>query len=75
MELIRQQFYDALCELGGTPFIVKTAKRYPIQFLQIVSKIIPRQIEADMYANIAIGKIPDEINELMVEITECVDEK
>jgi hypothetical protein len=53
-EEIRQQFFDALKELGGREFIVKTAREEPVALIKIISNLLPKEIEADITGELTV---------------------
>lgn len=44
--VMKEMIEDALTELGGTQWLVDTARQYPIAFLGMITKLIPSTVNA-----------------------------
>ncbi len=42
-------FLSAYDQLGGTEWLLKVARKYPVDFLRVIAKLIPSRIEAALH--------------------------
>ncbi len=42
-------FLDAYEQLGGTEWLLKVARKHPVDFLRVIAKFIPNRIEAALH--------------------------
>lgn len=55
---IKEMVEQALSELGGVDYLVEQGRQNPAQFLTLLAKVIPHQVQTDINAQIAIVARP-----------------
>lgn len=55
---IKEMVEQALSELGGVDYLVEQGRKNPAQFLTLLAKVIPHQVQTDINAQIAIVARP-----------------
>ena len=56
----RQDLYEAYQKNGGVEWLAKWAKKQPTQFMQIMSKLLPKVVESSVEIKRPIGELSND---------------
>ena len=56
---VREMIITALTEVGGIEYLVTQARSNPNAFLSLVSKVVPKEIDANISGNVTINFIDE----------------
>ena len=56
---VREMIITALTEVGGVEYLVTQARSNPNAFLSLVSKVVPKEIDANISGNVTINFIDE----------------
>ncbi len=74
---LKASFLAVLGELGGEEWMKETAEKYPVEFMRMLARMLPKATDIDLRADVSIGdeKARERARELIEEVNRRVEGK